>query len=352
MTMMPINYDDPRYAELARLVEGRMGLPKGILDAIRLRGERSNANQVSEAGARSPYQFIPATRRGMIRNYKVDPWANEMESTVAAAYLLKENRDRFGNWGDAVTAYHGGLDKNNWGPRTRAYRQRVGNFDDVPAREPTPMSYDGTDPLAPLPEKILASLPTERPEPIPSPNAMTPTPAQPKKKRGGILGALGSIFMPEPDSLYAAALRGGIWDAKANQAKYLADQRQAQLAERLAQTKVAQAETNGEYKIAGNNIVHFPADGGEPTIITPPQTMGEKERLIDKWRSLDANDPLKGLLERMLLGSNSDPVLQNRTEAARIRAGATTTSARIRASSAGTRAAAPKAPPAGFILDN
>ena len=41
------------------------------------------------------------------------------------AHQLKENMGRYGNVDDAVMAYHGGTNKDNWGVQTRAYRDKV-----------------------------------------------------------------------------------------------------------------------------------------------------------------------------------------------------------------------------------
>lgn len=188
-------------------------------------------------------------------------------------------------------------------------------------------------------------LPPERPtEPVPVQGSGAASVSMPKaevpptKKKRGLLGSIGNllenVFMPEPDSLYAAALRGGIWDAKANQRAYRQQMELDDIKRQEANAKLRNLLTKGEYQIAGNNIVHFPPDGGQPVVLTPPATPGEKERLIDAWRK-EEDPQVKSLMERMLLGANSDPVLQSREQTARIRAGATTDAARIRASSSG-----------------
>ena len=338
-------YMDPMYQRLARMSEEKYGLPQGILDAIRTRGERSNANQVSESGARSVYQFIPQTRRGFIKNYGIDPWAGPEQATEAAALHLRDDYRRTGSWDNAIVRYHGGSNSRNWGPRTQAYARRVGSFDGrlgvqapeiggpsmgILGQSRYPVIDGGLDPLAPEPVKDTAPVNADAGPSMP----VSAGDAKAAKRRGGLLGALESVFMPEPDSLYAAALRGGIWDAKGNQQAYKTAQRKAAIEESMAQAKLKNLLTKGEYQIAGNNIVHFPADGGEPQIITPPQNDSEKERLIDAWQN--AQDPqLKNLLERMLLGANSDDVLTSKANSAaataRIRAGATTGAAQIRA---------------------
>lgn len=340
---MPIRYDDPLYAELARAAEARRNLPSGLLDAIRLLGERSNANQVSEAGARTPYQVVPSTRRGIIRNYGIDPWKDAESVTEGAAALMAENIKRAGNVPDAIAMYHGGLDRNNWGPRTRAYKERVSGGLMGPSRYPAPY-YGGVDPLAPLPGP--ASIPERPTQPVPVPGDPGPSASAPttapiqSRKRGGILGALESVFMPDPDSRWAGALRDGLWNAKESQANYRASAAKQTADTAMAQAKLKNLLTKGEYQIAGNNVIHYPPDGGPPQVITPPATPGEKERLIDAWRT-ETDPKVKDLMERMLLGANADDVLAAKRgaseSAARIRAGATTGAARIRAANSGSK---------------
>jgi hypothetical protein len=122
----PKSYKDPLYAELDAKTERKLGLPSGLLAAIRTRGERSNADQVSEANAETPYQFIPSTRRAIVDKYGIDPMLSPSNASEAAGLLLKESLDR--NKGDAASAvaeYHGGVNRKNWGPRTTAYVKRV-----------------------------------------------------------------------------------------------------------------------------------------------------------------------------------------------------------------------------------
>ena len=107
-------------------MEQEYGLPRGLMAGIRTRGERSNADQVSEAGARSVYQFIPATRRLFMQRYGIDAWAGPEQAARAAALHLLESYRRHGDWNRAITEYHGGPNPRNWGPRTRAYSRRVG----------------------------------------------------------------------------------------------------------------------------------------------------------------------------------------------------------------------------------
>lgn len=126
MAKVPTSYKDPFWQNLAAEAEKSVGLPQGLLSSIILKGERSNNDQVSEAGAKTVFQIIPETRRAVLKKYGVDAYASPQDAARASALLLKESLDRNkGNVGLAVAEYHGGTDRANWGPRTRAYVNRV-----------------------------------------------------------------------------------------------------------------------------------------------------------------------------------------------------------------------------------
>jgi hypothetical protein len=122
----PTSYKDPFWSNLAAQAANEFGVPTDVLKNILLKGERSNADQVSSAGARTPFQIIPKTRQGIIKNYGFDPYASPKDSARGAAVLIKESLDR--NKGDirkAVQEYHGGLDPKGYGPVNDAYVDRV-----------------------------------------------------------------------------------------------------------------------------------------------------------------------------------------------------------------------------------
>lgn len=122
----PNSYKDPYWSDLAATTEVKLGLPGGLLAAVVTRGERSNADQVSEAGAKTPFQIIPATRKAAIDKYGIDPYLSPENAAEVAGLLLKDSLTRNkGNVPAAVAEYHGGTDRANWGPRTRAYVARV-----------------------------------------------------------------------------------------------------------------------------------------------------------------------------------------------------------------------------------
>lgn len=62
---IPKRYDDPYWVNLAAQTEKKLELPEGSLRSILLYGERSNADQVSSAGAKTPFQVIPQTRNAV-----------------------------------------------------------------------------------------------------------------------------------------------------------------------------------------------------------------------------------------------------------------------------------------------
>jgi len=111
----PVSYKDPVYAAADQAASDAAGIPPGLLTSIRTVGERSNANQVSSAGARTPYQVTPDTRDLLIKKYKIDPWESPQAAALGAAYLLKEGIQRTGSAAGAVTQYIGGVDPKNWG---------------------------------------------------------------------------------------------------------------------------------------------------------------------------------------------------------------------------------------------
>lgn len=122
----PNSYKDPYWTDLAAATEAKLGLPDGLLAAIVTKGERSNHDQVSEAGARTVFQITPQTRKAAIDKYGIDPYISPENAAEVAGLLLKDSLKR--NKGDvraAVAEYHGGTDRSNWGPRTRAYVARV-----------------------------------------------------------------------------------------------------------------------------------------------------------------------------------------------------------------------------------
>lgn len=122
----PISYRDPAYDDIEAGVTQKLGLPVGLLTAIRTKGEKSNADQVSSSGARTAYQVIPATRRAAIDKYGIDPWLSAENAAEVAGRLLKDSLDRNkGSVTEAVAEYHAGTNPKSRGPVNRAYVARV-----------------------------------------------------------------------------------------------------------------------------------------------------------------------------------------------------------------------------------
>lgn len=147
MADTPNSFKDPYWADLASAASDKLGLPPGLLTAVITRGERSNNDQVSEAGARTVAQITPPTRKLILDKYGIDPYLSPENAVEGAGLLLKEGLQR--NGGDpklAVAEYHGGTDRANWGPRTKAYVQRV-----TGAPPPVPADAEGSPAAAAAP---------------------------------------------------------------------------------------------------------------------------------------------------------------------------------------------------------
>lgn len=133
---MANSYKDPYWSNLSAYTENVLKLPTGLLKNIMLHGEKSNADQVSSAGAKTVFQIIPSTRDQVLKKYGVDAYLNDKNAAMAAGLLLKESLTRNkGNIEAAIGEYHGGTDRANWGPVNKAYRQRVVGAMDNPARD-------------------------------------------------------------------------------------------------------------------------------------------------------------------------------------------------------------------------
>lgn len=129
MAQAPISYKDPAWDAAEEAAAKRTGVPKEVLSAIRLHGERSNADQVSPVGAKGVYQFMPKTERLFFEKYGVSAYSKDpTEQATAAAYHLKESFNRTKDWGLAAAGYNGGM-KGEKNPRftneTSDYYDRV-----------------------------------------------------------------------------------------------------------------------------------------------------------------------------------------------------------------------------------
>ncbi len=101
-----MRYDDPKLNEYAAKVEQENGLPPGLLNAIKNRGERSNSDQVSPAGAKGVMQFMPETWG----QYGKGEITNPYDSIDAAGRYFVDLLKRYnGNVDAAITEYNGGI---------------------------------------------------------------------------------------------------------------------------------------------------------------------------------------------------------------------------------------------------
>ena len=122
----PNSYKDPFWSDLASATEQKLGLPEGLLVAVLTKGERSNADQTSSAGAKTPFQIIPATRVAAAKKFGVDAYLSPQNAAEVAGLLLKDSLKRnSGDLSSAIGEYIGGTDRSNWGRTTRAYIDRV-----------------------------------------------------------------------------------------------------------------------------------------------------------------------------------------------------------------------------------
>jgi hypothetical protein len=85
------NYQDPRHLPIEEHFEQKYNLPHRSVTALRVAGELSNWNDVSKAGARGTYQFMPGTRKSFLDTYGVDAYKDTMSAAHAAALHLRDN---------------------------------------------------------------------------------------------------------------------------------------------------------------------------------------------------------------------------------------------------------------------
>lgn len=122
----PVSYKDPYWSELSAKVESELQLPTNLLRSIVTHGERSNADQVSDAGAKTVFQITPSTRSLVLKKYGIDAYLSDENAAKAAGLLLQEGLKRNNN--DPIMAareYHGGVNRDNWGNINKAYAQRI-----------------------------------------------------------------------------------------------------------------------------------------------------------------------------------------------------------------------------------
>lgn len=202
----PNSFSDPYWTRLADQVESKLDLPAGLLKRIVTLGERSNADQVSEAGAKTPFQIIPATRAAAIKKYGIDPYLSDENAAEVAGNLLKDSLKRnAGNEIEAVGEYHGGIDRSNWGPRTRAYIGRVtGGGKTAQAEQPQPESSAPMSTYDRIKAKQQAAVPVSQIANVYAAyQAGTMDPADAKQFEGDVKA--GRVLLPEGQTLNGRA---------------------------------------------------------------------------------------------------------------------------------------------------
>lgn len=184
---------------------------------------------------------------------------------------------------------------------------------------------------------------------VAQPPATVPAPV-PAKKRGGIMGALGSVFAPEAGSFWHSALANGLWDAKGGQQRYKEgsyDYGNAATGAKINDAKlreVLDAEKNGEVVTSPTGqVLRTKRDGSVDVLWTPPEKLSNQEKLIDRWKS-ETDPTLKEIIARAIPGFQYSPEFMSQSEASKIR---------IKGATPGKAPSAAKASkvPAGYVLD-
>ena len=97
-----------RYLDQIQRILGEEGVPVELA-YLPLVESAFDVHARSRAGALGMWQFMPSTGRKFLRvSSTVDERKDPLESTRAAAKLLKQNYEMFGNWPLAITAYNHG----------------------------------------------------------------------------------------------------------------------------------------------------------------------------------------------------------------------------------------------------
>ena len=100
----------------------RYGLDPNLLYRQMMAESSGNPNAVSRAGAKGLMQLMPATAKALGVTDPFDP----SQSLDAGARLMRENLDRNkGRLDQALAEYHGGPNRDNWGPKTAAYVGKI-----------------------------------------------------------------------------------------------------------------------------------------------------------------------------------------------------------------------------------
>ncbi|MCO4879064.1 transglycosylase SLT domain-containing protein [Paraburkholderia caribensis] len=118
------------YSSLFQKFGDMFGVPPQLLSAVQ-QTESGAGNDTAVVGP-SPASGPDADRAIGIMQIRgsnakaagIDP-TNPVQAVSWAAQNLSQLHNRYGNWDDAVRAYHGGTNQQNWGPRTANYYAKV-----------------------------------------------------------------------------------------------------------------------------------------------------------------------------------------------------------------------------------
>lgn len=213
----PKSYKDPAWDKAEQEASAKTGVPAEVLAAIRLHGEKSNADQVSPKGAKGVYQFTPETEKLFAKKYGVSAYSDDpVEQATAAAYHLKESYERTKDWGKAAAGYNGGRagEKNpRFTKETAEYYDRVVAALPVGLRGPQTAGPDAepdatgtTRRGAPSYDDFMAGRTID---PVSAAGAVAPSKVMPAV----------AFRQMEDDREVAAAIRGVNQDQQAKQAK-------------------------------------------------------------------------------------------------------------------------------------
>lgn len=129
-TALPYNH--PLLNEYADRVNAELGLPKGMVNAIKNVGERSGSTSVSGAKARGVMQTIPSTQKELGIEDPTDP---VQSINGGARYLAQMSKSlNTTDYGTLAAAYHAGPNSRTvkgdfeGSPKTAAYVKRVQDF--------------------------------------------------------------------------------------------------------------------------------------------------------------------------------------------------------------------------------
>jgi len=92
------------YVDIVKAAAAKYDIPTEILFGMVEQESGWNPNAVSKAGAKGLAQLMPATAKELGVLDRADP----AQSIEGGARYLRQQYDRFKNWGDALTAYHSG----------------------------------------------------------------------------------------------------------------------------------------------------------------------------------------------------------------------------------------------------